>query len=726
MRGALGLAIAVGVLLGCGPPDAPGETAEGGLLFWRIDDPAQPGASVDVLATVALSENDRLAFDEAVVDSFEAANRLLLPNSAALSKQNALIGWKGHLEEGDRLSNWLSPEVFADYVEAVGKAGFPPTFADVTAPWLASRMVGLADRKRLGFVAERELEVYFAHLARERAAPKEIVPFEESAESYDRHVALSREVQAQIMQRALLDSARAEEALPAAARAWRRGDAAGLDEILRATDAAHPELSESRALTIAHESERLADAVAGVLAGEPAHRDFLIADARSLLGADGMLERLRERGLTVSRIPPRGVEGSPYPAPPLPEVAAETAGGRVLVVGIDGATLRLIEPLIEAGRLPTLAALARDGASGPLRAHRPIYSPRIWNSIATGKTPESHGVEGFTFEDEEGTQRLYLAIHRKAHALWNIVSTAGKRVAVVNWWNTYPPEVVNGVMISDHAKPTRLDELRNLTGADAEEDAGATVYPPAWRERAVRTYAERPAIPGQRDPFLGNLGLADWMSKEELSKRFRDDGSTARIALEVLAELRPEVAMVFLPGIDRVSHRLWAAVEPADAYAKPPPMSERQREAARQALHDYYAYSDALVGLLTAAYGPDDLVIVLSDHGFEAGEHLGDLTGVHESEAAVDGIVFARGPGIAPGSDSGTPSVNDVTPTILAWLGLPLGEDMDGEVAAFVTPKAPVRKIATHDTSEIERLEIAPSGSEEEILDQLRALGYIE
>ena len=66
--------------------------------------------------------------------------------------------------------------------------------------------------------------------------------------------------------------------------------------------------------------------------------------------------------------------------------------------------------------------------------------------------------------------------------------------------------------------------------------------------------------------------------------------------------------------------------------------------------------------------------------------------------------------------------MNDVAPTILAWLGLPLGKDMDGRVASFLEPPQSVTTIATYDTVEIERLEVAPSGSEEEILDQLRAL----
>ena len=89
-------------------------------------------------------------------------------------------------------------------------------------------------------------------------------------------------------------------------------------------------------------------------------------------------------------------------------------------------------------------------------------------------------------------------------------------------------------------------------------------------------------------------------------------------------------------------------------------------------------------------------------------------------------MVFARGPGIAAGQRAAGMSVNDVSPTILAWLGLPLGQDMDGKVAAFLAPSRPVRSIATHDVGEVERIGGSASGSEEEILDQLRALGYIE
>lgn len=699
-----------------------------GDLLWQVEDPAHPEGRLHVLATVSFPRQQRLAFDAGVIGAFDAATRLLLPNSAVLAPQNALIGGKAHLEEGDALRDWLPAPVMRSYAEAVGRAGYPETFAEMTAPWFAARMVRHADRVRTGFAPEEEFERYFVQLAEERADPKTVVPLEESADSYDRYVALPRAVQVELVERAVFASARAESDLPAAAAAWKAGDAAALERILLRADRAHPQWAESRRRTTAAEAERLAAAAASRLAEPGVHADFLLADARCLLGADGALARLRARGLAVSPVPSTGTPGAPYPAPPLADPEPpDPDRRRVLLLGIDGATLRVITPMIEAGRLPNLASLAKRGASGPLRSHRPIYSPRIWNSIATGKTPAHHGIEGFTFRDASGSQRLYLSVHRKAHAIWNIASKAGLRVGVVNWWNSYPPEVVNGVMVSDHAKPTRLGELRNLTGAEGPlGEEGTTVHPPAFEDRVAEIYSRRLLVPGTEDPFLGNLGLADWMKKEELSKRFRDDAAAARIAVEVETSLSPELTLVFLAGIDRVSHRLWGALEPPDAYPETLAMSDLERAAARAALEAYYAYTDRLIGALMRGYDDDDLVMVVSDHGFEAGDHLGDLTGVHDGDAALDGILFARGPGIEPGADTGGTSVNDVTPSVLAWLGLPLGRDMDGSVAAFLEPPTPVEYVATHDAGEIERVGSAPSGSESEILDQLRALGYIE
>jgi predicted AlkP superfamily phosphohydrolase/phosphomutase len=413
----------------------------------------------------------------------------------------------------------------------------------------------------------------------------------------------------------------------------------------------------------------------------------------------------------------------------LPWILAACAGpaerrGRVLLVGIDGASLRVARPLLAQGRLPHLAALASAGVYGPLRSHFPLLSPRIWNSIATGKRPEKHGVLDFAHPGPKGERRLYTSRDRRAHALWNIASDAGLRVGVVNWWTTYPLEVVNGVLVSDHLFAGEVEERRRVTGA-REASGGAIAYPPEWQRRAEALLAEDGALTGVPDPFADARGFAPWMAPADLSRRYRDDQAVARIALAVERELRPDLLMVFLPGIDRVSHRLWATLEPPERYASPPPMTPAERETGRRALFAYYAFSDALIGRLAEGFGPDDLVMVVSDHGFEAGSQLLALTGIHSSPRARDGVIFARGPGVAAPDRRAPVSVNDVTPTILAWLELPLADDMDGRVAPFLAGE-PVGRVATYDDSPVERLADRPSGAEEAILEQLEALGYLE
>jgi arylsulfatase A-like enzyme len=124
-------------------------------------------------------------------------------------------------------------------------------------------------------------------------------------------------------------------------------------------------------------------------------------------------------------------------------------------------------------------------------------------------------------------------------------------------------------------------------------------------------------------------------------------------------------------------------------------------------------------------FASDDLIMVVSDHGFEAGVMLAILTGRHETDAARDGVIFARGRGIAAGDSANSVTVNDVTPTILAWLGLPIANDMDGKQAAFL--QLPENEtIATYDTNPIRRLDHASPGAEQQILEELRALGYLE
>jgi len=410
----------------------------------------------------------------------------------------------------------------------------------------------------------------------------------------------------------------------------------------------------------------------------------------------------------------------------------EAKRGRVLVLGLDGATLQLAGPLMKAGELPNLSRLAAEGSSGPLTSQYPLLSPRVWTTIATGKKPEKHGIEDWVYRDEEGRVHVYESVDRKGAALWNIASDAGLSVATVNWLMTYPPEVVNGVVVTDHALPKEGDRRRSFGNRMAQakfkrdlEDEGTrdspVIHPAEWHER-LWPDVTTPAPFGTPDPCEPDETLKGVAIIPELAFFCSVDQRAVKLALDLEEQLDPDLMMVLLSGIDRISHSLWGTLHPETAAG----LDEDKRLAGARFLMNYYRLSDQLLGRLLERYGPDDLVLVVSDHGFEftAGKGIHPWGGTHDTERALHGILFARGPGVPVGKPTPEVSVNDIAPTVLAWLGLPVALDMDGRPASFLD--RPFAEVASYDSIEIERVGETGSEAEPEILRQLEALGYID
>jgi predicted AlkP superfamily phosphohydrolase/phosphomutase len=403
----------------------------------------------------------------------------------------------------------------------------------------------------------------------------------------------------------------------------------------------------------------------------------------------------------------------------------EAPPGRVLLVGIDGASMRIVGPMLAEGQLPNLAVLAKEGVHGTIRSLFPLDSPPVWNSVVTGVSPKKHGIPSFAYKDDAGEKQLFLSSDRKVPTVWNILSHAGFSVGVVNFWNTYPPDRVNGVMITDHVLAREV-EGRALISKTATPSDGTTVHPEDWAERIKGLLDTKEQLTGVANPFRDNDALPKWVLLHDLIRRYEEDTALTRIALAIEAEVKPDLMMVLLPGVDRVSHHLWGNVEPADKYPPRLRPDAAARAAGVAALQDYYRFVDEILGLLLAGFGRDDLVVVMSDHGFESGTALMYLTGKHETEAAIDGIFFARGPGVASGGGPGEIGVRDVTPTLLAWFGIPVGRDMDGSPMAFLEASRHATYVDSHAATPIEKVTSSPSGAEDDIIERLRMIGYLE
>jgi predicted AlkP superfamily phosphohydrolase/phosphomutase len=129
---------------------------------------------------------------------------------------------------------------------------------------------------------------------------------------------------------------------------------------------------------------------------------------------------------------------------------------RTLVVGWDGGTWSVADPLLSAGRLPALASLLEGGARGTLESVPNMNSAPAWSTIATGVDPGRHGI--FYFDERvPGTygRRIINAERRAAPTLWRMCSEAGKRVLVVNVPISYPAEAVNGILVAGLDTPSK-------------------------------------------------------------------------------------------------------------------------------------------------------------------------------------------------------------------------------------------------------------------------------
>jgi predicted AlkP superfamily phosphohydrolase/phosphomutase len=262
----------------------------------------------------------------------------------------------------------------------------------------------------------------------------------------------------------------------------------------------------------------------------------------------------------------------------------------LIVVGLDGASLDLIEPWTADGSLPNLARLAERGAWGRLRSTIPPATFPAWTSLTTGVNPGRHGVLDFT-ERVPGTYRVRFvnARRRRAAALWSRFGAAGFRTAVLTVPGTYPPDAVNGVMVSGWDSPL-------ATAVD-----GSFVHPRAFRDEI------RAAV--GRVPFADfqEMETGPGWHEEALAKLLDGIAQRTRLVLHCLRKEAWDFLMVVFGESDTVAHHFWRFHDARSPRHAPSPFADAIRRV-------YRALDDAL-GTIVAALPPDATVAVVSDHG---------------------------------------------------------------------------------------------------------------
>jgi tetratricopeptide (TPR) repeat protein len=414
----------------------------------------------------------------------------------------------------------------------------------------------------------------------------------------------------------------------------------------------------------------------------------------------------------------------------------------IVLVGLDGADWQILDPLIEAGRTPNLAALKRRSAWGHLRSYEPILSPLLWTTAVTGKAPDEHGIIDFLVPDPATGRRAPITSdRRRVRALWNIFSERDLSADVIAWWASWPAERIRGRMVSDRVAYS-LFEVDEPAG----RGAGLTFPGALWEDLAREVVSDADVgfervtrfLDVSREDFDAARARAASSPAEayrepinHLTKILASTDTYHAIALKLLREGQGDLFALYYQGIDEVCHRF--------AHFMPPRMSgveENEFLRYRRAVEEFYVYQDELLGQLLGALAPESVVIVLSDHGFLSGTSRpaggrADIEGQPGKWHRLYGVVMIAGAGV-PAGLLDTATLYDVTPTVLALAGLPAAADMPGS-SLLKRPGRPAASIASYEpVPGAPPAAPPPAGpaelalADEELLRNLAALGYVE
>jgi predicted AlkP superfamily phosphohydrolase/phosphomutase len=251
-----------------------------------------------------------------------------------------------------------------------------------------------------------------------------------------------------------------------------------------------------------------------------------------------------------------------------------------LTIVLAEATLDLLRPWAEEGKLPVLAGLMKRGAWGTLRSQVPIVTPQVCGTLVTGRSPGHHGLMDFWQRGPDGTFRETHGSMLQAPAIWQLLSERGLSSAVLNLPFTYPPPKLNGLMIA---------------GEDAPGVHPSIAYPPGLlREITARFGRYR-----LKDTFPGGRRKSDYLELIEADVQAQTD-----VFAHLLASRIWHFGLVFFSHAAICQHYFWEDMASND-----------RSNPYRGVVESAYRALDMAVWRLMEAAGEDTNVIVMSDCG---------------------------------------------------------------------------------------------------------------
>jgi predicted AlkP superfamily phosphohydrolase/phosphomutase len=272
---------------------------------------------------------------------------------------------------------------------------------------------------------------------------------------------------------------------------------------------------------------------------------------------------------------------------------------KVFVLGLDGATWDVLDPLFDLGLLPNLSRLRKQGVWGNLRSVFPPLSPVAWTAVMTGKNSGNHGVfEFLEYRHNPLGGRVNSSQTIQAELLWEIAGRHDKRTVVGGIPLSYPPrpaERFPGFFLGDFLSPAGVHDFASDPGIFAELQRAVGPYRP-W-STVIHDGGDEAAVLADLTAFLEqHLKAIQFLMK-------RCDW---------------DLFLFDLMATDRLQHELWHVWDLTHRAAK-----GRQSELAalRPKLIAFWQLLDREIGAIAEQLPRDTAFLIISDHGFGPIEH---------------------------------------------------------------------------------------------------------
>jgi len=259
---------------------------------------------------------------------------------------------------------------------------------------------------------------------------------------------------------------------------------------------------------------------------------------------------------------------------------------RVIVIGLDGATWNLIKPLVDERRLPTFRKLMSEGVWGVLESTEIPISSASWTTITTGVNPGKHGIIDFSRrKDDSYETRPLTSKDVGVPRVWDILGYYGKKVYIINVPMTYPPQEVNGAMIS---------------GFPCLEEKNDFSYPPEFVEELREEIGTDLHFQNRVSPFK---------EREFLEEMIEITDYVAKTTNYIIERKEFDFLMSVFVAPDALGHVFFRYLD------KNHPRYEEREEFA-EAYFEIYVKLDKVLGSILTKLRDGDKLLLVSDHGF--------------------------------------------------------------------------------------------------------------